>query len=223
MASTKHRNNAILWPLFALTGMALALRHWLGIGLTVSFTLFAVIFLAMAWRSFSEKHRRFKAIRIANIDSMSGLQFERYLEMLLTRRGLIVTLTPGSGDLGVDLIASDGVSRFAIQAKRQNGAVSRRAISDAVAGMRHYGCTAAMVITNSYFTTGAKTLASSTECILVDRDLLSQWIVEARGEVGAGQEPKGRKTSWPEKASNERSTLVMAELESANASVRTHG
>jgi len=182
MASTKHRNNAVLWPLLALAGIAVALRHWLGISLTVSFSVFVAIFFLMIWRSFSERRRRFKAIQIANIDFMTGLEFERYLEMLLTSRGFIVTLTPASGDLGVDLIASDGAFRYAIQAKRQKGAVSRRAISDAVAGLQHYGCDAAMVITNSYFTAGAKTLADSTNCILIDRDLLSEWILAARGK-----------------------------------------
>ena len=62
--------------------------------------------------------------------------------------------------------------------KRQNSKVSRRAISDAVAGMQHYHCNKAMVITNNYFTPGAATLARSTGCALIDRGTLAAWIVE---------------------------------------------
>jgi len=47
-----------------------------------------------------------------------------------------------------------------------------------VAGMQHYRCTKAMVITNNYFTPGAETLARSTGCLLVDRDTLAKWISE---------------------------------------------
>ncbi|MBV8101041.1 MAG: restriction endonuclease, partial [Verrucomicrobia bacterium] len=82
-----------------------------------------------------------------------------------------------SGDLGVDLIASKGQDRIAIQVKRYGGTVSRRAISDAVAGMQHYRCNQAMVITNSRFTPGAITLAKSTQCSLIDRDELVKWII----------------------------------------------
>jgi hypothetical protein len=68
--------------------------------------------------------------------------------------------------------------RIAIQVKRHTGKVSRRAISDAVGGMQHYRCNKAMVVTNSYFTPGAILLARSNRCTLVDRDQLSQWIIQ---------------------------------------------
>lgn len=107
---------------------------------------------------------------------MAGVEFEQYLKRVLTNQGYIVSMTDVSGDLGVDLVASGNGERIAIQAKRYNTKVSRRAISDAVAGMQHYGCNKAMVITNNYFSPGAITLAKSTNCILVDRDTLADWI-----------------------------------------------
>jgi restriction system protein len=87
-------------------------------------------------------------------------------------------MTKASGDLGVDLIASNDTSKIAIQAKRYESKVSRRAISDAVAGMRHYKCNRAMVITNNYFTPDAIKLAKSAGCMLIDRDVLADWIIE---------------------------------------------
>ena len=50
-----------------------------------------------------EKKKRMRAIQIDNIDLMSGVEFERYLQALLTSQGYAVTLTKASGDLGVDL------------------------------------------------------------------------------------------------------------------------
>jgi hypothetical protein len=35
-----------------------------------------------------------------------------------------------------------------------------------------------MVVTNSYFTRGAKQLAHSTGCELIDRDILAEWILD---------------------------------------------
>src|SRR5207247_1340037 len=114
------------------------------------------IVIAALWFFFAQRNRRFRAIRIANIDSMTGVEFESYLKMLLSSRGYSVSMMGGSSDLGVDLIASRGAERVAIQVKRYSGAVSRRAISDAVAGMQHYRCNRAMVVASSHFTPGAR-------------------------------------------------------------------
>ncbi len=108
---------------------------------------------------------------------MAGVDFERYLQKLLSAQGYRVSMTKGSGDLGVDLVAARGGDKIAIQVKRYKTKISRRAVSDAVAGMQHYRCNKAMVITNNYFTPGAVTLARSTNCILINRDALAQWIV----------------------------------------------
>jgi len=127
----------------------------------------------------AEAEKRNKAIQLSDIDTMSGIEFEHYLQRLLTHRGYQTQLTKGSGDLGVNLIASRDNEKIAIQAKRYEGAkVSRRAISDAVGGIMHYRCNKAMVITNNYFTPDAIKLAQSNGCILVDRDVLANWIIE---------------------------------------------
>lgn len=125
-----------------------------------------------------EVEKKYRGMQIANIDSMTGIEFEQYLKRILTNQGYSVSMTDVSGDLGVDLVASGNGNRIAIQAKRHSDKVSRRAISDAVAGMNHYGCNKAMVITNNYFSPGAIVLAKSTDCILIDRDTLAKWVNE---------------------------------------------
>ena len=98
---------------------------------------------------FFQHRRRVRAIQIANVDMMTGVGFEEYLRQVLLSRGYRVDRTPVTGDQGVDLIATKAGERIAIQVKRYENGVSRRAVSDAVAGMQYYRCNRAMVITNS--------------------------------------------------------------------------
>lgn len=124
---------------------------------------------------------KFSAIHVSNIDSMTGVEFEKYLKkLLITLNFDSVILTKASGDFGVDLIAKKGNLKIAIQAKRQLNKVSRHAISDAVAGMQHYNCNKSMVITNNYFTRDAIKFSSTTNCQLINRDNLANMIISAQ-------------------------------------------
>jgi restriction system protein len=185
MARRKKTNDFWGGPLLLIVALPVILANWLHeqLGIPQELTLVLLGGLVV-WglfrysvRYFADQDEKLRAIRIANVDSMNGIEFEQYLRRLLTSQGYSVKGTPGSGDLGVDLVAERDSDRVAIQVKRYNTKVSRRAISDAVAGMRHYRCNRAMVITNNRFTTGAEVLARSTGCTLVDRDALTQWIV----------------------------------------------
>jgi HJR/Mrr/RecB family endonuclease len=178
----KKKGEEALGILALIIGAPIFFANWIhektGVPQQVTYIVLAAIVIAALWFFFAQRNRRFRAIRIANIDSMTGVEFESYLKKLFSSRGYSVSMMGGSGDLGVDLIASRGAERVAIQVKRYSGAVSRRAISDAVAGMQHYRCNRAMVVTSSHFTPGALTLARSTNCTLVDRDTLAEWILE---------------------------------------------
>jgi HJR/Mrr/RecB family endonuclease len=125
-----------------------------------------------------EEEKRIRALELADVDNMGGIEFEHYASKLLTNREFRVEVTQPSGDLGVDIIAEKDGLKYAIQVKRQTNPVSRRAVSDAVAGKAHYGCNAAMVITNSQFTAGATRLAESTGCELIARNTLSEWVLD---------------------------------------------
>lgn len=146
----------------------------------------AVIFfiLCAAFHQAAERERRLRAIQLADIDNMGGIAFERYACRLLEHRGFGASVTRASGDLGVDIVACRSGRKYAVQVKRQSKGVSRRAVSDAVAGKQHYGCNHAMVITNNYFTRGAKELARSTGCELIDRDSLAQWALDFQRDNG---------------------------------------
>ncbi|HZQ07452.1 MAG TPA: restriction endonuclease [Anaerolineae bacterium] len=142
---------------------------------TASFFLAVYFLFLLYW----DRNRRTQVLRRVNLDQLDGAAFETFVADLLTQRGYRVQQIGKPGDLGVDLIAEKRPYRFAVQAKRQSQPVSRRAVSDAVAGKAHYNCNAAMVITNNFFSVGAHELAHSNGCKLVDRNTLADWMLES--------------------------------------------
>lgn len=128
-----------------------------------------------------QRRERPRALQIAAVDQMAGREFEFYVAELLTHQGFAAQVTQGSNDLGVDIIARNGARRIAVQCKRYDHKVDRNAISDVVGGMSHYGCNAGMVVTNNYFQRGATKLANSNSITLIDRDVLSDWIIAFQG------------------------------------------
>jgi restriction system protein len=131
----------------------------------------------------SSEMKSARALELCDIDTMNGIQFERFVAKLFQSQGYAIEFTPATGDLGIDLIAFRDGKRCAVQCKRQSAQVSRRAVSDAVAGRSHYDCNEAMVVTNAHFTKGARILANSTGCRLIDRKDLSQWIIDFQAEA----------------------------------------
>jgi restriction system protein len=162
-----------------LTAVLAAAAFWLGsrvgggAGLALEAASAVLVVGRVVAALLSVRRRR---SNLDELDSMSGLEFEEYVAGLLRRQGWHVEVTQGSHDLGVDLVAEKKDQRLAVQVKRQEAPVSRRAVSDAVAGCAHYDCTGAMVVTNSYFTRGALELAASTDCELIDRDALAEML-----------------------------------------------
>lgn len=92
----------------------------------------------------------------ANIRAMSGGDFERHLANIFRFRGYQVEQMGQTGDQGVDLIISLGPgSRIAVQAKCYGGSVGNSAIQEVYTGMAVHRCQRCVVVTSSYFTTGA--------------------------------------------------------------------
>lgn len=144
--------------------------------------LIAVAMLAVAvtflrkiypvWR----RSEAYRALRLADVDNMSGEQFERYVNELLKAQGYKTKMTPARNDYGVDIVAERGGVSYAVQCKRYGENISRGAVSDAVAGKHYYNCSQSMVVTNRHFRRGALELAGASQCALIDRDTLAGWI-----------------------------------------------
>jgi restriction system protein len=109
---------------------------------------------------------------IADIDKLSGRDFEKYLEVLFEKKGYRVKRTKYIGDYGADLVVESGNDKTVIQAKRFKGKVGVKAIQEAVASKGYYGCQNAMVVTNSNFTEQAIKLARANNVELWNRKKL---------------------------------------------------
>jgi len=100
--------------------------------------------------------------------NMDGRQFEDQMVIWLQNYGFNTVVKTEYFDKGVDLLASMPGHLVGVQVKRSTKPVGVGAVRAVVAGKKAYGCSAAMVITNSSFTSQAINLAKINNCRLVD-------------------------------------------------------
>lgn len=92
-----------------------------------------------------------------------GWGFEQHVKRLLIKHGYRVTETPGSGDFGVDLIATKEGRKLAVQVKNHAKPVGVSAVQEVASGRQFYGADDAWVVSRSGFTERAKQLAKVTQ------------------------------------------------------------
>ena len=115
------------------------------------------------------------------IDEMEGHEFEYFCAEILRKNGFSeVSVTKASGDQGVDVLAVKGGIKYAIQCKNYASPLSNTPVQEVNAGKTFYNCHVGVVMTNSTFTTGAKTLAEATGVLLWDRAVLQEMIENAK-------------------------------------------
>lgn len=138
--------------------------------------LLVIIFLVSVF-VITRKYRRKYDIR--SLDEIEGHEFEYYCAELLKKRGFEeVSVTKGSGDYGVDVLAEkDGVT-YAIQCKAYTTPVGVKAVQEAYAGREFYDCMVGAVLTNQYFTKPAVEAAKKFKILLWDRGYLDSMIEE---------------------------------------------
>ncbi len=108
----------------------------------------------------------------------SGDDFENLIVRLYNVMGYSSKRIGGHGDQGGDVIANKDGESLLIQAKDYTSSVGNAAVQQAVAARLHYGCTKAIVVTQSHFTSEAIELAKSNSVELIDGDLLKQKLLE---------------------------------------------
>lgn len=114
------------------------------------------------------------------IDNMDGHSFELWCAGLLQNNGFHnVEVTPGSGDYGVDVLAEKDGIYYAIQCKCYSHDIGNAPVQEVYAGKEMYRCQVGAVMTNRYFTAGAKQLAEKTRVLLWDRDKLHSLAMSA--------------------------------------------
>lgn len=130
------------------------------------------------WRTVSLPYRLYRWVRRSRVNhfgtkyysdspSMDGHDYEYYCAELLRRKGFSrVSVTRGSGDQGIDIIAYANKKKFGIQCKFYSKPVGNSAVQEACAGAMFYGCNVAAVMTNNGFTESAVELAAATGVLL---------------------------------------------------------
>jgi hypothetical protein len=115
-----------------------------------------------------------KVVSLDDIDMMDGVEFEKFIAALFSNMGYQTEITKGSGDQGIDVIATKNGKKIGVQAKRYSGTVGNGAIQEAVAGIKYYQLDKAVVVTNNFFSFSAQQLASANSIILWDRNILKE-------------------------------------------------
>lgn len=114
-------------------------------------------------------------------DNMDGHQFEYFCASLLEKNGFVnVSVTQGSGDHGIDILAEkDGIT-YAIQCKCYQSNIGNSAIQEAHSGKGIYKKDIAVVMTNRYFTRQAIDDANSLNVKLWNRDQIEKFISNSK-------------------------------------------
>lgn len=130
--------------------------------------------------------RRFGAAQAAELDLLSGVEFEEFLAGLFRAQGYAAELTPTTGDYGADLILSKDGRRIAVQAKRYVGSVGVAAVQEALSGMAYYQCHAAWVIATGAFTPNALELAEKSGVKMIGRSDIGNLMAQHKAKANNG-------------------------------------
>ena len=118
---------------------------------------------------------------LSAVDLMDGPAFESWCAALLRKSGFSgVTITKTSGDQGVDVLAEKDGIRYAFQCKCYSSDLGNKPVQEVHTGKSIYRCHVGVVITNRYFTSGAKEASAATGVLLWDRDRLKQLLQDAQ-------------------------------------------
>jgi len=101
-------------------------------------------------------------------------KYEEYIKTLLRSEGFNAKRTRGSGDYGVDVIASKNGKTYAIQCKLYNHTVGTKAVQEIVSGRIFYRADFAIVVSDNSFTDAAKSLARRSDVIVTHHKNLLQ-------------------------------------------------
>lgn len=191
----KNRSGDIKYPTYRLyLSIFVIVFSMVSFSLCINFSIlwYSIVFLIVLgvydiWRAFHPVVKKppsggAKTVTV-NIDELSGIDFENFCGQLMVQGGFNeVYMTKATGDHGADIIADDGHgNRWAVQCKRYKSKLSNTPIQEVVASKAHYGANYAAVITNQFFTNGARELALDNRVVLIDRTRLAGIIRRGRG------------------------------------------
>lgn len=165
--------------ILAACALALGEKHYYFAFLLIIPALYYVIWRALKRKKTTLSNVEYASVSeaLAIIDNMEGHEFEYWCADLLKQFGYSeVSVTKGSGDQGVDILATKNGKKYAIQCKRYESKLSNTPVQEVIAGKSFYDCDVAVVMTNNYFTDGAIALAHKIGVELWDRDTIVKML-----------------------------------------------
>ena len=103
---------------------------------------------------------------------MDPIQYEHLVADTLKELGWKTRTTKGSGDQGIDVIATMNGKKLVIQCKLYSSNVGNAAVQEIVAGKAYEQAQFAAVVTNAKFTRSAIQLAKANDVFLLHHDQL---------------------------------------------------
>lgn len=103
---------------------------------------------------------------------LTPLQFEREVAALYERMGYAASLTPASGDRGIDIVLSRDGTTSVVQCKAQQRPVGPAVVRELIGSMACAGAAKGIVVSRSGFSTAARQLAGAAGIELVGLDEL---------------------------------------------------
>jgi hypothetical protein len=114
--------------------------------------------------------------RFERIDGLDGREFESAVVDLLQLLGFEQVEHIGGFDKGADIVAvRDGV-RTAVQAKRWSTPIDLKSVRQLVDGIQRYGCSAGLLVTNSFLTPPAAECTEFYDIEVWDRRILADFL-----------------------------------------------
>jgi hypothetical protein len=108
------------------------------------------------------------AITLPDVAPSDGSSFEHACLLALHNSGWSATLTPSTGDQGVDILAKKNGISVAIQCKNYRAPVGNGAVQEVHAGRSFYEANVAVVVSLSGYTPSASLLAQKLRVLLLD-------------------------------------------------------
>ncbi|MET3506888.1 restriction endonuclease [Halalkalibacter oceani] len=156
-----------------------ALSPWFMPSLFFVLALIALLFLGLLfWRLRRKRKFDVAKITLADIDLMTGHEFEEYLYVLLTALDYETFLTKKSRDFGADLLFYDTYEqKTVVQAKRLADPLGLTAVQEVFAAKAYYEADKALIITTApSLTESCRKLASAAKVTVIEREQLEDLI-----------------------------------------------
>lgn len=109
-----------------------------------------------------------------DINTLSPVAFESFCSGVLIENGWSSTTTKGSGDQGIDIIATINGKKAVFQCKKLSSPVGNKAVQEIIAGRSYVSADYAFVVSNAEYTSAAKELAAKSGVLLLHYSSLAK-------------------------------------------------